>query len=342
MRTLCHLIVGAGFFIASVTTSEAQTPPPPPCRGQDLFEEMKAGDPKAAAEVRAAADQVLNGKALLWRVEAKTPGGSPSHLFGTVHITDPRVHDLPRSVRSALDSSRKVALELKEMSPAKMALAMMSVKNITSMMMFTSGKGLTELLTDEELRKVQAVVGKSGIPPASAHLMRPWFVYASLTIPECETLRSGSGLPVLDQMIGETAAKAGKPVVGLETVEGQLRAMSELPLETQVQLLKSSLATLDQVEDQMETLTRLYVARDIGVIWPFGMKFIEKAGFDPAMMTPFLRDVVERRNTVMRDGAIPLIEEGGAFIAVGALHLPGKLGLVELLRQAGYTVTAAE
>jgi uncharacterized protein YbaP (TraB family) len=285
---------------------------------------------------------VPNGRALLWRVEAKTPGGQPSHLFGTVHITDPRVHELPPAVRSALDKSRKVALELKEMSPAKMALAMMAVKNVTSLMMFTSGKGLTELLTADELRKVQDAVGKSGIPPASAHLMRPWFVYARLSIPECETLRSGAGLPVLDQMIGETAAKAGKPVVGLETVEGQLRAMSELPLETQVQLLKSSLATLDRVDDQMETLTRFYLARDIGAIWPFGMKFIAKAGFDPSMLTPFLRDVVERRNAVMRDGAVRLVEEGGAFIAVGAPHLPGKLGLVELLRQAGYTVTAAE
>ena len=48
------------------------------------------------------------------------------------------------------------------------------------------------------------------------------------------------------------------------------------------------------------------------------------------------------RNLRMRDAALPLLADGGAFIAVGALHLPGAIGLVELLRGAGFTVTPGE
>jgi uncharacterized protein len=48
------------------------------------------------------------------------------------------------------------------------------------------------------------------------------------------------------------------------------------------------------------------------------------------------------RNLGMRDKALPLLAEGGAFIGVGALHLPGRQGLVALFREAGYTVTAVE
>lgn len=44
----------------------------------------------------------------------------------------------------------------------------------------------------------------------------------------------------------------------------------------------------------------------------------------------------------MRDGAIPLIDKGGAFIGVGALHMVGAKGLIELLRAKGYSVTAVE
>jgi uncharacterized protein YbaP (TraB family) len=44
----------------------------------------------------------------------------------------------------------------------------------------------------------------------------------------------------------------------------------------------------------------------------------------------------------MRDAAGPLLDEGGVFIAVGALHLSGEKGLVALLREAGYTVTPVE
>ena len=44
----------------------------------------------------------------------------------------------------------------------------------------------------------------------------------------------------------------------------------------------------------------------------------------------------------MRDAALPLLAKGNVFIGVGALHLPGRDGLVQLLRDKGYTVTAVE
>ena len=49
--------------------------------------------------------------------------------------------------------------------------------------------------------------------------------------------------------------------------------------------------------------------------------------------------IITDRNVNMRNRAKPLIDRGSAFIAVGALHLPGKNGLVTLFRDAGYTVT---
>ena len=48
---------------------------------------------------------------------------------------------------------------------------------------------------------------------------------------------------------------------------------------------------------------------------------------------------LDKRNVIMRDSAIPLLEKGNAFIAVGSYHLFGENGLVELLRKAGYKVT---
>jgi uncharacterized protein YbaP (TraB family) len=51
------------------------------------------------------------------------------------------------------------------------------------------------------------------------------------------------------------------------------------------------------------------------------------------------RELIDKRNLTMHERAMPLIDRGNAFIAVGALHLPGDKGLVELLRQSGYKVT---
>ena len=66
------------------------------------------------------------------------------------------------------------------------------------------------------------------------------------------------------------------------------------------------------------------------------------AGVDAAPVDTFESDIAVKRNYGMRDASLPLLEQGGAFIAVGALHLLGKEGLVELFRAAGYTVTPIE
>jgi uncharacterized protein YbaP (TraB family) len=138
------------------------------------------------------------------------------------------------------------------------------------------------------------------------------------------------------------AVRLGKRVIGLETVDQQVGALAGMPEATQVYLLRTSLATLDTHVDQWEVLHRLYLGRDLGAALPFAMHLVEQAGFESAPFARFERDLIEKRNITMRDGALPLLREGNSFIAVGALHLPGKLGLVELLRAEGFTVTAAE
>jgi uncharacterized protein YbaP (TraB family) len=48
------------------------------------------------------------------------------------------------------------------------------------------------------------------------------------------------------------------------------------------------------------------------------------------------------RNSQMRDRALPILQHGCAFIAVGAAHLPGKDGLLSLFEKAGYQVETIE
>ena len=58
-----------------------------------------------------------------------------------------------------------------------------------------------------------------------------------------------------------------------------------------------------------------------------------------AATTELTRMLLADRNETMAERAAPLLAKGGAFIAVGALHLSGKGGLIELFRKAGYQVT---
>ena len=320
--------------------AQTQKVAPPACGGRDLFAEMKTSDPKGFDEVRDMADATVNARAVLWRIEGQ--GRPPSFLFGTVHSTDDRVHTFSGALQSAFEGARKVALELVELASRQDGRRAMNAREITSLTTYRNGQSLADQLSEAELKRLYEILRRRGIPAGNAYLLRPWFAWSAFDIPECEKRRVAAGSAFLDQRLGEEARKRGQPVIGLETIGSQINMLAGLPEAAQLDLLKRSLALLDNQEDLLEVLIRLYLARDLGAIMPFNAKFAEKRGFDPALFVPTERDLVEKRNITMRNAALPLLQEGNAFIAVGALHLPGKGGLVELFRAAGYTVTPVD
>jgi uncharacterized protein YbaP (TraB family) len=303
-----------------------------------MLSELETRDAPAHQRVMAAAEATLNGRALLWRIEGAF-AVAPSYLFGTVHLTDDRVNALSPKTTEALNGARRIALEIDDLSPQTLAKAIAGMRELV---VFADGRSLESMLSGEEFGIVQSVLGANGTPRHLATVLRPWLVTLSLSLPACERRRAAAGLQALDMRLGEGGKKRGIPVVGLETLEGQMRALAAVPEGDQLQMLKMSLKFYDRAEDLMETMVRRYLSRGIGVIWPFQMELARGAGFPPEAFKTFEEQMVSVRNRRMRDAAVPLLREGGTFIAVGALHLPGKLGLVELFRDAGFTVTAAE
>ena len=84
----------------------------------------------------------------------------------------------------------------------------------------------------------------------------------------------------------------------------------------------------------------LYQRGDTGMFWPLFRAAMPEEQDDPAGYAAFEETMITSRNKVMVDHAEPILAKGNAFMAVGALHLPGPEGLVEDFRKAGYTVTA--
>lgn len=324
----------AVLHVTSITVATANVAA---CGGRDMMAEMQAADPAAHARVRMAAAATANARAVLWRIE--DGAAAPSHLFGTVHLTDDRVNALSANVRAALAGAKRVALEIADLSPQGMAAA---VAGLRELVMFSKGRRLDDLLGGEELEIARSALQSTGIPRQMTGSFRPWLVTLSLAVTPCERNRAASGLAPLDMRLADTAKRRGIPVVGLETLEDQLRAMASVPEADQLQVLRVSLKYHDRSADLMETMIQRYLERDIGSMWPFQIELARQAGLAPETFTTFEHQMIGVRNARMRDAAVPLLREGGAFIGVGALHLPGRLGLVEMLREAGYTLTAVE
>jgi uncharacterized protein len=118
--------------------------------------------------------------------------------------------------------------------------------------------------------------------------------------------------------------------------------LAAIPEDQQIGMVRAALKFADRREDMLETMLQLYLKRQSAVIWPFNLALAEKAGVTPSAFKGFESDLLHGRNRTMRDAAIPHLDKGGLFIGVGAMHLVGDKGLVSLLRERGYTVTAVE
>lgn len=307
------------------------------CGGRDLIPELRARGAETSQRLDATAAAMSNAKAILWRLEKE--GVPPSHIFGTVHLSDDRVNDLTPAIQEAIDGSRVVALEIADLSPERLAAGIGKVANL---LQYSDGRSLEALLTPDELQIARTAVQKAGMPGAALARLRPWVVTMSIALTECERQRTASGLKPLDERLGERARVRRIQVVSLETIEAQLKAMAAVPEADQLALLKAGLQLHHLTPDMMETLIGRYLASDLGMIWAMQLELWRQQGVTEAAAGAFMRELVTVRNKRMRDAALPFVARGGTFIAVGALHLPGKDGLVALFQEAGYTATPVE
>lgn len=309
----------------------------PGCSGVNMLPELAASAPEAYAQIRSIADATANARAVLWKIEH--PGLPHSYLLGTIHMTDQRVTAFSPRLQSALAESETIALEVADVSADATSAA---IAKAARLVLFTDGRTLDDLLSDEEYDKVKATLTGAGLPGEMAAMFRPWVVSMILSVSSCEREKVKDGLPVLDLKLANTAREHGLKVVGLETIDSQLAAMAAVPDDQQISMLRASLKFADRANDTMETLLQLYLSRDMGSAWPFHLALAQQAGIARHSFTDFQKRIISDRNTKMRDAALPLLRAGRTMIAVGALHLIGDHGLVALLREAGYTLTPIE
>ncbi|WP_274627181.1 TraB/GumN family protein [Arvimicrobium flavum] len=307
------------------------------CTGRDLTVEMRKEMPAEYERIEAEAGKTLNGQGLLWKLEKD--GKTPSFLFGTMHMTDPRVTELTPAAQAAFDAAKTVVIETTDiLDQTKM---METLAKRPELMMFTDATTLPSLLSPEDAAVLEKGLSERGIPLAAVTKMKPWMLIAMVALPACELARKTSGAQVLDARIANDAKAAGKTLTGLESAADQLGAMASLPMEFHMQGLLDTLKLGDRMDDVMETMIVLYERGDVAAIMPMVEAVTRETGADIAGYAEFEQTMVNARNVTMAKNAGPILAEGGAFIAVGALHLPGTEGLVEQFRRAGYTVTPA-
>jgi uncharacterized protein len=334
IRSLFTLLAGFLLLIALSAPSHAETPQ---CGGTDLLAKMKKEDRRAYDRIIAEGRKIPNAKGLFWKIEKR--GLKPSYLFGTMHVADPRVLKMARVVKQAQRQASVTVLESDQLLDLGKARILAFTK--PDMMMMPAGKRIEDFLTPDQKSFVNEALTARGAPLSAVNYLRPWMV-ANIFNAACKTPQTTEPVPVLDQQLAIDAANNMIPVRGLETLEEQYSAFNTMSLEAQVKSLLASITSASRLADADETTIELYSKGDLAPIQPLLRKISrDDTSMAADVYSEFEDAVVTRRNHVMAERVLPYVMQGNAFIAVGALHLQGEEGLVELLRKQGFKVKRA-
>lgn len=302
------------------------------CGGDDLVARVKVESPDKYAAFEQAGQAVPNAEGLLWRIERD--GRPASYLFGTMHTTAPDLVALSEPVKTALGQAKTVAVEIADANGAASQAAMIAY--VTKNGLDMSGASL-QGFAPEQVSEIKRRLGQAGMPEQIATVLKPWFLALTLEVSSCELKKMSEGKPTVDANVEAIGRENGADIVGLESVTEQLDAVSKVSDETSRKMIREAVARPDGGDDQQATTLALYRARRVG--WYFAMtKETFGEAMDLSSYADFVEGVVDRRNRLMAERMKPLLDKGQALVAVGALHLPGKNGLVELLRADGYTL----
>lgn len=328
-------ILAAIAFVAPTSAQEI----PAACTGKNLLAELQKTNSAEAARVLQETAQIPNQGPLLWKVTSRK-SKKPSWLMGTMHVTDTRIATLSPSVEEKVKSARVVVLELKEVAN-KQQLAR-KIKSFTSVMNMPQGKTVWDVIPDDQEKAIRSNPAIAMMVPAQIERLQPWVLAQSLSAPFCEQLRQPFK-PALDEVLARRALAADVPVYGLEEVAEQVRVMSSVSMKEQVESLFAAVNRKTSAEDMYITMVEMYLNRQVSALMPLSARLPEERNEHlEKTNAKFMTALLDKRNVVMARRARQYLDKGNAFIAVGALHLPGETGLVQLLRKAGYKVTPAE
>lgn len=280
--------------------------------------------PTAAAATPKASTRFARG--LLWRFVR--PGVAPSYVFGTIHLADPRVLDIPEPVTRALSRSRHYFMENRLAAPEK--------ARFFEAAQFEDGRRLEPLVGAEAFGKLAAHLRQKRIPVQVIDRMKPWAALANLTV----TPEDYEG-ETLDQKLLALGRSLKLSIDALEGIEEQISVFEGIPMETQVALLKHALEHRDNLAALIEPTIQAWLKRDLAALDAVnehvGARYPEMADHYRVLY----RRVVRNRSIVMAHRLYMPLRRGRAFIAIGANHLYGDEGVLRLIEKQGYRVARA-
>jgi len=255
---------------------------------------------------------------LLWEISGNGLG-KPSYLYGTVHMICEKDFFMKDPLKEKFSGADKLYLEVDMDDPA------LNMKMLQHAML--QNKKLSDFFSPEDYARLNDFFRDSiKMPLTMLSTMKPFTLFSLMLMKAlpCDKQKS------YELTFVEMAKEQSKEVLGLETIEDQMKVFDDMPDSVQAQMVMRYVDEFSSQRDEFNKLVENYKNQDLDALYQGILASPDMAGAQDVLL--FNRN---RR-------WIPVISEAikkePVFIAVGAGHLPGEQGVIRLLQKEGYTV----
>jgi uncharacterized protein YbaP (TraB family) len=276
--------------------------------------------------VSAAAENVKTGKKdFLWKVSSKN---STAYLFGSIHVAKPEFYPLAPTIEKCFGKAHVLAFEADPKKGNDPDLQRRMVQSA----LYTGDDTLKRHLSQETYDIAAGEMQRIGLPVDAFSKAKPWFLALTIGILELQRLGYNQEYGIDRYFAGKAG---GKKIVQLESFDYQINLLNGFTDREQELFLLYTIRDMKNMEKYMDRMVLSWRTGDA--------KTMESILAETMNEFPELQPIYEklyyRRNREMTRRIEQYLQSGDTyFIVVGAAHLIGERGILELLRKRGYAV----
>lgn len=266
-------------------------------------------------------------KSFLWQITSKQ---NVVYVLGSVHVGNSSLYPLNESIEDAFNKSSVLVIEADATDAQAMMGAMMTA-------LYTPPDNISNHLPQDLIVRMQKILPKYNLPMEAVQMMKPYMAAMMLTLSESARLGYAPEQGIDSHFINR-AKTDQKKIIELESVDIQMRIMDSLTAKEQTAMLKHTLISIEKhkVDDELKAMFSAWKQGD-----PVQLAKLADASLAdvPELQTTFNEKMIISRNKSM-SGKIEafLQNQETYFVVVGAMHLTGEQGIINLLRKKNFQV----
>ena len=264
-------------------------------------------------------------KNFLWRVQSKR---STVYVLGSIHLLKKDVYPLSRTIEGAFEKSDVLAVEANVND-----ISRLDIGKLMESAFYPVSDSLEKHVSGKTFSLIKEETARAGLPMELVYNQRPWFL--GLTLESIELMKAGYDPNYGIDKYFLSKAEGRKKISELESLDYQINLLAGLNDEEQELFL---LYTLRELKILVQEVDKLVDAWKSGAVEKMESTITKSLAEDRRFYTIYDKLIYKRNRNMAQKIEGYLKTNGTYFVVVGAAHLLGDKGIIQLLKDRGYSV----